>query len=226
MVVLRNLADKTYHARVVPDFESVLALPEKPAITTVDMPIGLLATSTAGGRPCEASARALLGPRAASVFSSPARPALEAWRAGSDYAAASLANRGPSAEDPGISQQAFGILPKIAQVDALLDPSMQSRVLEVHPELSFMEANRQRPMAHGKKSAEGQQEREAVLVALGFSTPLSLLGTPRPKGVKSDDLLDACIACWTAERAQAGNAIPVPVQAPTDARGLQMQLWR
>ncbi len=49
---------------------------------------------------------------------------------------------------------------------------------------------------------------------------------PGKKGAKPDDLLDACIACWTAERVAAGSAIVTPGTALVDSRGLRMELWR
>ena len=115
VVVLRDRHVGTRLARVVSDFRAVLALPEAPAVIAVDVPIGLLAVATAGGRTCEVLARQLLGKRASSVFSAPARPALAAFRAGGAYQVVSSANRCGIASAPGISQQTFGILPKIAE---------------------------------------------------------------------------------------------------------------
>jgi len=86
VVVLRDRMVGTHLARVVPNFHAVLALPEAPAVIAVDVPIGLLATASAGGRACEVLARQLLRTRASSVFSAPTRAALAAFRAGSGYA--------------------------------------------------------------------------------------------------------------------------------------------
>lgn len=151
VVVLRERQAGTYIARVVADFRAVLALPETPEVIAVDVPIGLLATARAGGRECEVVARQLLGMRASSVFSAPTRAALAAFRAGSGYQAVSIANRAGVANAPGISWQAFGILPKIDQVDGVLIPAAQNIVREVHPELCFAEANGGTPMSYSKK---------------------------------------------------------------------------
>lgn len=226
VVVLRDRIAGTHLARVVPDFPGVLALPEAPAVIAIDVPIGLLATANAGGRACEVLARQLLRTRASSVFSAPTRAALAAFRAGSGYQAVSTANRGGITTAPGLSRQTFGILPKIDEVDAALSSPSQGVVREVHPELCFSEANAGTPMTYSKKTADGRTERMKLLESLGFASPLHLLGARLPKGVKSDDLLDACIACWTAERIEVGSAIVTPTTPRIDARGLRMELWR
>jgi len=210
VVVLHDGHHGTQSARVVRDFVSVLALRERPGLIAVDVPIGLLDAACRGGRACEVMARQILGARASSVFSAPTRKALLAFRAGSDYQAVSLANRGGAANAPGISRQTFGILPKIDEVDVALTPPAQNVVHEVHPELCFAEANAGKPLVHSKKTAAGRNERVAILTTLGFSSPLQLLGPKLPKGVKSDALLDASIACWTAGRLLAGRAVVTP----------------
>jgi predicted RNase H-like nuclease len=226
VVVLRDLDAQIQLARVVPDFGAVLALPEAPAVIAVDVPIGLLSTGRAGGRACEVLARQLLGARASSVFSAPTRTALAAFRSGSSYRTVSTANRGGVVTAPGLSQQTFAILPKIDEVDAALVPAAERIVHEVHPELCFAEANGGTPMAHPKRKTAGRTERDALLGNLGFVSPLLLLGAKLPKGTKADDVLDACIACWTAERVARGAAIVTPSAPPTDACGLRMELWR
>jgi predicted RNase H-like nuclease len=226
IVVLRDRGAGTYIARAVQSFQAVMTLPEAPAVIAVDVPIGLLATACAGGRSCEQLARRFLGTRASSVFSSPTRAALAAFRAGSGYQAVSIANRGSVAAAPGISQQTFGILPKIDEVDRLLASVGQGIVVEVHPELCFAEANGGTPMSHSKKTLSGRTQRATLLARLGFAEPLGLLGPRLPLGVKGDDLLDACIACWTAERVATSSAIVIPSSPPTDATGLRMELWR
>ena len=56
----------------------------------------------------------------------------------------------------------YAILDKIRQVDKLITPDLQERFREVHPEVAFCVLNR-RPLVHRKKTAEGQQERLAIL---------------------------------------------------------------
>jgi predicted RNase H-like nuclease len=80
--------------------------------------------------------------------------------------------------------------------------------------------------AASKKTRAGQTAREMLLQTLGFRRPLHLLGPRLPPKVSADDLLDACIACWTAKRIATGAAIVMPDPPPLDARGLRMALWR
>src|SRR5258708_26205091 len=85
----------------------------------VDIPIGL---ADAGVRACDVEARRLVGPRAASVFLTPPRQAVEALT----YAAARAAA-------PGVTAQAWNLARKILEVDVLTD----ARVPEVHPAVAF-----------------------------------------------------------------------------------------
>jgi predicted RNase H-like nuclease len=178
VVVLHDSGRNSFAARLVPDFAAVITLPEAPSVIAVDVPIGLLDTASAGGRACEVLARQLLRTRTSSVFSAPTRAALAAFRAGSGYQAVSTANRGGVATAPGLSQQTFGILPKIDVVDAALSPASQGVVREV----CFAEANAGTPMTHSKKTTAGRAERAKLLGSLGFVAPLQLLGTKLPKG--------------------------------------------
>jgi predicted RNase H-like nuclease len=223
VVVLRERTTGTLLGRAVADFAAVLALRERPQVIGVDVPIGLPAVASAGGRACEVLARRLLRARASSIFSSPARPALEAFRAGASYREVSRANRAGGA--PGISRQTFNILAKIDEVDRVL-PAPRRTVVEVHPELSFCEANGGIPMLGPKRTRSGRAQREALLDRLGYRAALAGVDAHAARGARVEDLLDACIACWTAERVAAGAAVVIPGAPPSDARGLRMELWR
>ena len=123
-VVLCDLsgAMQTVH-RCVPCFQDVLRLPEQPEVIAVDMPIGLLDHAVPGGRECDRLARQLLGPgRASSVFPPPVRSALS----NTTFASALAANRASSTKAIGISQQCFGIFPKLLDVDAHMTPELHA----------------------------------------------------------------------------------------------------
>ena len=127
---------------------------EDVAILAIDIPIGLLE----GTRACDKAARKLLGqPRGSSVFPAPCRPALAAQT----YAEASSINRQKTTR--GLSQQAWGIAPKIKQVDDVITSQCQHWAFEVHPEVCFWALNQRRPMKHNKKAQEGITERIALL---------------------------------------------------------------
>jgi predicted RNase H-like nuclease len=114
----------------------------------IDIPIGLLDCS----RACDKAARKLLGqPRGSSVFAAPCRAAL----LGTTHLSASQINREKAGR--GLSQQAFGIIPKIKQVDDAIRPEYRGWVLEVHPEVCFWAHNQRRPMRHNKTPTDETQ---------------------------------------------------------------------
>jgi predicted RNase H-like nuclease len=121
----------------------------------------------------------------------------------------------------GISQQSFGILAKLNEVDCAVRPDLQARVFEVHPELCFLEMAGGTAARHGKKRLAGRAERRTLLAEAG------LVSTSGPiKGASADDVLDALAACWTARRIAMGLATRVPETPPIDSRGLRMEIWR
>jgi predicted RNase H-like nuclease len=202
-------------------FDDVVSLRPKPEILAIDMPMGLLQNPVRGGRTCDQEARRLLGwPRRNSVFSPPSRPAL----ALDSFDAANRHN-----EPAGLTKQAFALFPKLREVDAAMSPSLQSQFGEVHPEVCFYAANNNVPMQNKKKSRAGKQERLTLLHQIygqrwdsWWKVAAGLF--PR-KQVALDDILDACIAAWTAERIHAKTAVRIPNAPPTDTHGLRMEIW-
>ena len=95
----------------------------EPEIIAVDMPIGLPDIAR-NGRGCDGDARRRLKGKASSVFPAPARPTLAAR----DHGEACAINRKFSDPSHGISAQAYNILRKIAEVDALISPAAPDRV--------------------------------------------------------------------------------------------------
>jgi predicted RNase H-like nuclease len=161
----------------------------------IDIPIGLLDSS----RACDKAARKLLRqPRGTSVFAAPCRAALAA----TTHAAANQINREKTGR--GLSQQAFGIIPKIKQVDDAMTPDSQQWAFEVHPEVCFWALNQYRPMTHNKKTKDGIAERIGALRPVFPEIDQCLAG--RPSRVGADDLLDAAAAAWSALRWHRGEA--------------------
>jgi predicted RNase H-like nuclease len=197
------------HAAVRADFLGVLAALPDDAIIAVDIPIGLGDSYERGGRECDRLARARLGePRGTSVFPAPPRPAL---------AARSL----PAARSLGwpATRQGLNIAEKIAEVDHAMTRSIQERVFEVHPELSFAELNGGLAVLSNKRRRTGRDERWALLEQVGEARP------KRPRaGEAEDDLLDACAAAWSARRIARNRDGCLPVDPPRDARGLRMEI--
>ncbi len=196
------------------DLPSVLRnKPEDIAILAIDIPIGLLDSS----RACDKAARKLLGqPRGTSVFAAPCRATLSA----STHASASATNLRITGR--GLSQQAWGIIPKIKQVDDAITLDSQRWASEVHPEVCFWALAGERPMAHGKRTKAGVNERLDLLRPV-FPEIESHLQNRR-SDVGKDDLLDAAVAAWTALRIYRGEARRV-CEAERDARGLETTIW-
>lgn len=187
-------------------------------VICVDIPIGLL--DGPGRRRCDTETRELLGQRRATVFDPPCREAISQ----TDFHAANAANR--AATGRGLSIQAHGIAPKIAEVDAVMTPDLQSRVLEVHPELCFRALNGGQPVLSSKKRVAGRDERWRLLRAALASLPEE---PPRPRdlptGCAPDDYVDALAVAWTAVCVARGRACRIPDEPEVDPRGLRMEMW-
>jgi predicted RNase H-like nuclease len=194
-------------ATVRHDFAAVLAALSDVAVVAVDIPIGLIDEHVAGGREVDRAARVELGPKRSSVFSAPPRCAL---------AARTL----PDARRRGarLTLQTLNLLPRIEDVDSVMTRELQSRVFEVHPELSFAAMAGGTPVLAPKRSAAGSKERRSLLRRAGVCVP------ERPTGAAIDDLLDACALTWSARRLADGTAASPANPASRDARGLSMEL--
>jgi len=192
--------------------EELLALFNGCAVVAIDIPIGLAEN---GPRSCDHHARRFLGRRASSVFPAPLRPLL-ALR---DFDEANRISR--ELQKRGISKQGFAIVPKVAQIDRLLQRhrNLRGRVYEVHPEVSFAAWNDHEPIAASKHSKEGLAARRALATAHFGEDVLQSI----PKHAGEDDVLDALAALWTAERILAGRARDLG-DARADLTGLPMRI--
>lgn len=188
-------------------------------VIAVDMPIGFEdQPSSPPGRPCEREARQLLGARRSSIFPSPLRIALSA----SDYEQANQFNR--AAGGTGLSKQAFNLFAKIREVDAVMTPDLSRGVVfETHPEVSFT-VLAGAPASYRKKTAEGRQERLALLTRAGLPEALFEPHPFKSSLCAPDDLIDAGLCVLTAQRIAAGEARSFPEAPPQDARGLIMAI--
>lgn len=191
------------------------------ATIAVDMPIGLPDRITGSGRGPEQSIRPFLGARRSSVFSIPARAAVEA---GSYHEACDLAQR---YSDPPrkVSKQAFFLFRKILEIDQLLqaDPVLRNQLIECHPEFAFCRLNNMVPMATPKKirgavNPEGLAERMDVLSCHGVDRDI-FSGRP-PRGAAMDDLVDAAVNLVMAGRHANGLTKPFPPHPARDRYGI------
>ena len=226
LVVLRDIrGGAAPRARIVGSFGDILALPEAPRITAIDMPIGLPDRVTTGGREPDIKARRVLGKRQSSMFAMPSRAAVMA----SDYRAAcemALATSDPPRK---IGKQAFQLFRRIREIDALMTPQLQERVFECHPEVAFWALNGRQPLDEPKKvksrpHGPGLELRRRLLAAAGFPDEFLRATTFRASAAGPDDFLDACACSWTAARILAGTAITFPDLPPIDSRGLRQEI--
>lgn len=214
----------------------IAAFPDD-AIVAVDMPIGLPDFSQRGGRGPEALVRPLLGQRQSSVFSIPSRAAVyaetapfttvEEWYAA--HRRASEIARRTSDPPRGVSIQAFGIFPKIREVDALMreQPDLRERVIESHPEVAFRRINGGQPMLLPKKikgmvNSAGMEERKALLCRHGYDR--AFLDRRPPGGAKPDDFLDAACMMLVAGRIRRDEAVSFPDPPSRDAYGIPVAI--
>jgi predicted RNase H-like nuclease len=211
---------------VVPAIEAVLSRDDL-AMIAIDMPIGIPDIAGPSGRACDSLLRRRLGARQSSVFAVPARAVI----AETDFGRASEAALAHSQPPRRVSWHCFHLFPKIREVDALITPERQSRIVECHPEGAFWAMNGSHPLDLPKKvksqgHAPGLALRHLLLARGGFPAPfLTAHRFPAAKAGE-DDFLDACACAWTARRVLAGQAIRFPdTDPPTDAHGLRMEIW-
>ena len=210
--------DGSLTARVVATFSELVWSFPSTAVFGVDIPIGL---PEEGARQCELNARQVLGrPRSSSVFSAPLRACLVA-RTYEEACRIRLEIEGKK-----MSRQAFGILSKIREVDDELatDTSLAARVIEVHPEVSFLLMNGGAPMRHRKKSADGKAERRALLVAQWPDCIEGMRASLRGQDYALDDLHDAMAALWSARKWVSGEARVLGDSAVRDRNELPMRI--
>jgi len=189
-----------------------------PQIIALDIPIGL---PECGPRACDIEARRLLGPgRASSVFPAPIRPVLDA----TSYDCACQIRF--QVEEKKLSRQAWAITRKIGEVDDMLrhDSELSARVREVHPEVSFYFLAGERPMQYSKKKRVGREERRKLLEPLFGERLRAALAERNRRDSAEDDVLDAFVALWTAERIATGVARTIPSAPQQDKFGLRMEI--
>jgi predicted RNase H-like nuclease len=191
------------------------------AYIAIDIPIGL---SELGDRPCDREARKMLGrTRGSSVFPPPIPSILYE----PTYAVANAASRERIGK--GISQQAFGLFPKMREAHELITPALQDRVFEIHPEVSFCSLAGH-PMLNYKGEAEGFEERRDLLNReLGLVEPIperhEVAVKVRQFRAQPDDYLDATVAAWTAFRVATGTEQRLPEgRVDRAASGLRMEM--
>jgi predicted RNase H-like nuclease len=205
--------------QVVDLFPAAVAAASDASEIAVDIPIGL---PDRGARACDLIARGTLGSRWMCVFPAPPRAVVMAG----SYDEANRRHRYLCGK--GLSRQAWGIAPKIAEVDAYLlsNAGSRDRVWEVHPEICFMAMNGGTPLLARKGSQEGFKARHRLLRRvvpnLDQAVQEALAAWPR-RLLQKDDVLDAIVACVTVAFWDPKSSIVAP-QATHDSFGLPIQM--
>lgn len=182
----------------------------------IDIPIGIPDT---GPRQADIEARAFIGPRRSSVFSTPVRAAVEARTYDEARIASVTATGGTS-----LSKQAWAITPRIAEVNAWASQAPAGvLVREGHPEVSFR-GMAGAPLDDYKKSVAGALQRWELLAAQGIELPRSI-DRARLPGVALDDLFDAGALAWTALRVASGKAQSLPGEPQVFSDGWHSAIW-
>lgn len=213
---------KSWNCGVYADIESIWRNHSGAKLILIDIPIGLL-DSGYNGRECDAIARRYLSPiRASSVFTPPARPALDE----ADRLAASELNKKLTGRK--ITIQSWAIAPKIQEVDQFLrrHKEVRGKIREAHPELLFWAFNNKNAMPHRKKTLTGYEERLALLRQVFVAADLiaeEALSRYQRSVVARDDILDALAAGITGYLSK-GNLTSIPDPAPLDKYGLPMEM--
>jgi predicted RNase H-like nuclease len=214
------------------EFVSLVNAYAPDATICVDMPIGLPEHITRDGRGPEKAAQTFLKKRRSSLFAIPSRaavyattPPFEKGTYGQAHAKACLVAKQTSSPPTGFSIQAFGIFPKIREVDTLLrsNPSLIGRIFESHPEFAFCKLNSGSEMQNSKATEAGVNERRLLLERFAFS-PAFIRQPALPKS-KTDDFLDACVMMVIAHRIRSKSAQPYPDPPSRDACGFPIAIW-
>ncbi|MGZ4618489.1 MAG: DUF429 domain-containing protein [Frankiaceae bacterium] len=203
--------DRPLRAVVSATITGLVAQVQGAEVITVDMPIGLPAS---GRRTADQLAFSHLGPRRASIFMTPVRPALET-------ATFPEANRlARELTGAGISRQSYALRGKILEVERWRH-SGPAPVFEAHPELSFA-LLAGGPLSTSKKSWTGMRARLDQLERVGIHLPADV-GASGVR-VAADDVLDAAVLAWTARRVRLGQAVSFP-SPPEDLAGVAAAIW-
>jgi predicted RNase H-like nuclease len=211
-VVLGDGPPTAHVARRFADLVGLASEDGPVAVVGVDIPVGL---PTAGRRVADVLAKAAVGPLRSSVFLTPVRAALLA----SDHASAVVTNRRLAGE--GVSVQAYGLRHRVLEVEAYAATAPHP-VLEVHPEVVFAHLNGA-PLTVRKPTWAGAALRHRLLADQGIVLGHDLGLTGQDAAV--DDVFDAAAVAWTARRAAAGAARPLPDPPEDLGDGSTAAIW-
>ena len=226
--------DREWTVQMYPSIHSVWFEHKDAESILVDIPIGLPEEERRG---CDRGAKEFLGPkRSRSVFWTPSRDAVEQ----ETYDDAKQANI--DARNDSISSQAWGLIPRIREVDHFLRDNVeaQSTVFESHPEVCFKSLSensliskheddgldiRQEVLEDTETSAKGVYDRFVQEHIKGQAAWKRRIGNSN-----RDDLLDAMVLALTGKMGDGeferilGHTEADVNSVPQDREGLPMQI--
>jgi len=213
------LTNGVLKAHLFPGFDKLLQKLPTLDVLVADVPIGLPGSYP---RQCDKLARDAIKPRHNSVFMTPLRQVLDC----ATHAEANATHR--ELCGVGLSQQAFHILPAIAEVDEAIQAGKISKDVlhEGHPELSFWAANGHHGILDYKKTPVGHYFRRRLLEReFGQDHfPAIRKQFPLKRQAADDDIVDALAMLWTAQRIAAGRAQRMPTKPDRDQTGIDMAI--
>lgn len=202
--------------------EEMRELIEKSDLTLIDMPMGLPSDGTSD-RICDKEARTYLKKRKMSIFPIPSRQAVYT----NNYKDASRINKEITGK--GFSKQSYNLFPKMREVDVFIrkDISIQSKICEGHPELSFTRLFG-KEMTHSKKTSEGVEERfyllESQLPYVRSVVEVFLSKHPK-KIMVLDDVLDAISLALSIKVSKTRGYSYIPNKEVRDIYGINMSIF-
>ena len=182
----------------------------------IDMPVGLDKNIQQGGRLVDKEARKQLLKRKSSIFNAPIRDVLKA----KSY---NEANSISKSKGLGISKQSWNLVPKINELDQILQIKIRPQIYESHPELCFQTMNGG-VLKFSKKEKLGIKERKNILIKNGLDRKFLDNSLKKNKNFQPDDFLDACALSWTAMRIINKQNLNLPEDPERDELGIIMQM--
>ena len=180
----KNLKTSKVELRLIDRLEQINQIYDEPKIIAIDMPVIL----QNGPRSVDQKARKLLGRRASTIFSAPAKNALII----NDYILASAENFKLTGKK--LSVQSFNLFPKIREVQSFLKTHPKINIFESHPELAFMNLNNNQVLSQKKKDKEGFEIRAKLINKIFKNFRFDRYRALYPKKfVNDDDILDAFV---------------------------------
>lgn len=188
----------------------------------IDIPIGLRETETSE-RLCDLESRKVLNKRKSSIFPAPSRLAIHC----DSYPKASQINKESTGR--GLSQQSFGIIPKIGEVDIFIQSkkyeSRRKIIREVHPEICFWGLNGSSEMNYKKKDSLGKCERIQLLRSYVKDVEKifdKARNRYKKNQVADDDIIDALGCAVTAFFNSSLSTFPLVPEK--DTKGIAMEI--